>query len=515
MCFRPSIAAAVLAAIALSVPLTFEQAASAQEAGDPEEPDDPAEPDDSEPSDSGELADPSELDDVEEPDAGPSQDDASSDGPDGADAGGDSFDDGLGGLDDDTGNDDATEAGEDTHDDDATDAGGESDDDGETGADDGDRSSRDDDSRGDDEGKFAAEESEAERADLDARNGIETDQEGFRYRRGEFVGLDLTESDISRLREKGFDIVSNERLASVGSTLQLLRGPPQLSDSSALDFLNSSGDPGEIGFNHLFDSSAVQTSVARDKAIPDRTACGCDIGLIDTGVAANLALFRHVTLIQHVFNGTTTAPRLHGTAVSHLVAGTHRNPAHPTTIYVADIFSGPRATSGSSHALILALDWLASQGIAVINISLAGPHNPAVAATIAKLTGRGIVVVAAAGNDGPAAPPVFPSAYAGVIAVTAVDEADRVYRYANRGQQVDFAARGVSIRSIDSKGRATNASGTSFASPVIAARLAQELRRPDAATAARVIRKLEVSARDLGAPGRDPIFGVGLIEAGK
>lgn len=505
MCMRPSIAAAVLAAIVLAIPLSLEQAASAQEAGDPEESDDPAEPDDAEPSDSGELADPSELDDVEEPDAGPSQDDDASDGSDSADAGSDSLDDGLDGLDDDTGNDDGTETD------------GESGEDDETFADDDDddHGSRDDDSRGDDEGKFAAEESDAERADLDARNGIETDQEGFRYRRGEFVALDLTESDISRLRDNGFDIVSNERLASVGSTLQLLRGPPQLSDSSALDLLNSSGDPGEMGFNHLFDSSAVQTSVARDKTIPDRTACGCDIGLIDTGVAANLALFRHVTLIQLAFNSTTTAPRLHGTAVSHLMAGTRRNPAHPTTIYVADIFSGPRATSGSSHALILALDWLASQGVAVINISLAGPHNPAVAATIAKLTRRGHIVVAAAGNDGPAAPPVFPSAYTGVIAVTAVDGADHVYRYANRGQQVDFAARGVSIRSIDAKGRATNASGTSFASPVIAARLAQELRRPDAATAARAIRKLEVSARDLGAPGRDPIFGVGLIEEGE
>ena len=71
-------------------------------------------------------------------------------------------------------------------------------------------------------------------------------------------------------------------------------------------------------------------------------------------------------------------------------------------------------------ALIKALDWLAAQGVPVINISLSGPRNPAVAGAIARITKRGHVIVAAAGNDGPAAPPVFPGAYDNVVGVTAV-----------------------------------------------------------------------------------------------
>jgi subtilisin family serine protease len=255
----------------------------------------------------------------------------------------------------------------------------------------------------------------------------------------------------------------------------------------------------------------VQTTRKRDAALPQRQACGCEIGLIDTGVATGLAFFKHVTLTQRAFNGKTAQPRLHGTAVAHLMAGTRGNPARATKIFVADIFSGPRETAGSSFALIKALDWLAAQNVPVINISLSGPRNPAVASAIARVTKRGHVIVAAAGNDGPAAPPVFPGAYDGVLGVTAVDAQNRVYRYANRGQHVDFAARGVAVAAIDAKGEVRDATGTSFAAPVIAARLAARMRRPDTAAATAAVRAMEAEARDLGPRGRDPIYGAGLI----
>ncbi|MBA4748553.1 MAG: S8 family serine peptidase, partial [Sphingopyxis sp.] len=150
-------------------------------------------------------------------------------------------------------------------------------------------------------------------------------------------------------------------------------------------------------------------------------------------------------------------------------------------------------------------------GVPVINISLSGPRNPVVASAVARITKRGHVIVAAAGNDGPAAPPVFPGAYEGVVGVTAVDGANRVYRYANRGNYIDFSARGVAVSAIDADGALRDATGTSFAAPVIAARLAAQLRKPDAAASQLAIRALEAQARDLGAPGRDPIFGAGLI----
>jgi hypothetical protein len=353
--------------------------------------------------------------------------------------------------------------------------------------------------------------SSSDRAEMDEREGVDTDGEGFRYRRGEFIALDLSDADLAELEAGGFEVIDSEQLESVEGKLLLLRGPAQMSDEASLDTLEAVADPDSYGFNHLFDSSAVQTSRKRGASVPERQACGCSVGLIDTGVATNLAYFKHVALLQRAFNGKAAEARLHGTAVAHLMAGTKRHPARATKIFVADIFSGPRETAGSSFALIKALDWLATQGVPVINVSLSGPRNPAVAGAIARLARKGHTIVAAAGNDGPAAPSVFPGAYDGVVGVTAVDGANRVYRYANRGNYVDFSARGVAVPSIDAQGTVRDATGTSFAAPVIAARLAGQLRAPDAAAAQKAIRALEAEARDLGAPGRDPVYGAGLV----
>lgn len=460
-------------------------------------------------------------------------DDLGGDDAGGDDAGGD--DDAAAGDDDAAGGDDDAAGGDDGGDDDNSGSGSGDDDNSGPGGDDDDSSGQgrgrggDDDDGGtddigDDDGgedddlnddpgdwELIGGESETTRAELDARDRIDLDGDGFRYRRGEFIALDLSSDDLAELTGNGFEVIASEDLAAVDGTLLLLRGPAQLSGEAALDTLEDIADPDSIGYNHLFDSSSVQTKRARATAPPERQACGCEIGLIDTGVANSLAYFKHVTLVQRAFNAKTPLPKLHGTAVAHLMAGTKRSPVGATKIFVADIFGGPRETSGSSFALIKALDWLAAQGVPVINISLSGPRNPAVAKAIARVTGKGHTIVAAAGNDGPAAPPVFPGAYEGVVGVTAVDGANRVYRYANRGTYVDFSARGVAVPAIDAKGSVRDATGTSFAAPIIAARLARQLRAPDGAAAQKAIRALEAEARDLGPPGRDTIYGAGLI----
>jgi hypothetical protein len=511
---------------------------TAQDAGDDDGDDDDGDigdddvddPDDQDPGGDDDVGgdDPGGGDDAGGDDVG--GDDAGGDDAGGDDVGGDGAGgDGAGGDDggsDDAGSDDDGAGGGGDDDDGGTDSGDDDnggtdsgdDDDGGTTGDDGNDDITDDRGDGDDgdDGdpitwEVFAGDTEADRSERDARDGIDTDNDGFRYRRSEFVALDLTTEDIDELKASGFAVVASEKLGSVDGTLLLLRGPAQISDEAALDSLETLTDPDSIGYNHLFDSSAMQTSRARGVTLPQRQACGCEIGLIDTGVATTLANFKHVTLTQRAFNGKNAEPRLHGTAVAHLMAGTKGNPARATKIFVADIFSGPRETSGSSFALIKALDWLASQGVPVINVSLSGPRNPAVASAIARITKRGHVIVAAAGNDGPAAPPVFPGAYDGVVGVTAVDAQNRVYRYANRGTHVDFAARGVAVPAIDAKGSVRDATGTSFAAPVIAARLAGQLRKPDSGAAQKAIRALEVQARDLGPRGRDPIYGAGLI----
>lgn len=354
-------------------------------------------------------------------------------------------------------------------------------------------------------------ETEAERIALDARDGIETDREGFRYRSNEFVALDLDADDITRLRANGFELIRSDALGQAGGTVHLLRGPARLGDRDALAMIEDVADPGSLSFNHLFDSSSGRVRQVRAITPRERPACGCQVGLIDTGVANRLPSFAHISIEQRAFNGTTIAPRLHGTAIAHLFAGTYARRRETTRVVVADIFSGERSSAGSTYALVRALDWLASRNLPVINVSLAGPRNSVVAATIQRLNARGHVIVAAAGNDGPAAPPVFPGAYQNVVAVTAVDDRSQIYRYANRGNHVDFSARGVNVPAINARGETVAATGTSFAAPVVAARLATRLRSVDPAAARAAIAALEAEAQDLGAPGRDTIYGSGLV----
>jgi len=151
--------------------------------------------------------------------------------------------------------------------------------------------------------------------------------------------------------------------------------------------------------------------------------------------------------------------------------------------------------------------------VRVINISIEGPDNLVLAHVIKRALAADVAIVAAAGNGGPGAAPAFPAAYPGVIAVTAVDEKGQVYRRANRGDYIAFAARGVHVAS-EYESTATKSaktvSGTSFASPVVAAAIARKLESSSGLQ--EVIATLKNEAHDLGTPGRDATYGWGELD---
>lgn len=208
---------------------------------------------------------------------------------------------------------------------------------------------------------------------------------------------------------------------------------------------------------------------------------------------------------------TLAEPRKHGTEVAGILA-THLSAeaSSDARLFSASVFHGQdnRSDGATLGHLLQGLNWLASQPVRVINISLTGPDNRILETAIQALERRGILLVAAVGNAGPSAPPLYPAAYPGVIGVTAIDRDDRLYRWANRGNQVMFAARGVNIRVADPGGGQSVQSGTSLAAPVVSAMLACEQtgQSPDTA-----VQLLKNRARDLGPPGRDPGYGYGAV----
>jgi subtilisin family serine protease len=117
------------------------------------------------------------------------------------------------------------------------------------------------------------------------------------------------------------------------------------------------------------------------------------------------------------------------------------------------------------------------------------------------------------GNDGPAAPPLYPASYPHVVGVTAVDSHRRVLIEAAHGSQVMFAARGADMAAADIGGKYSAVRGTSFAAPIVAALLAQSVTTPELNSSNAAIEALAQSAIDLGPPGRDLTYGFGLVGA--
>ena len=145
--------------------------------------------------------------------------------------------------------------------------------------------------------------------------------------------------------------------------------------------------------------------------------------------------------------------------------------------------------------------------VPVVNVSLVGPRNALVEAAVRRATARGLLIVAAAGNDGPAAAPLYPASYPEVIGVTAVNARGRTLPEAARGPQVAFAAPGADMAAAGPGEGYVNVRGASFAAPLVAGLLARR------GGGNRAVQALEAEARDMGARGPDPIYGRGLVAA--
>jgi subtilisin family serine protease len=181
-------------------------------------------------------------------------------------------------------------------------------------------------------------------------------------------------------------------------------------------------------------------------------------------------------------------------------------------LYAADIYCAS-PTGGSAGQIAAALGWLAREEVGVINLSLVGPPNQALERMVAAMVARGHLLVAAVGNDGPAAPPLYPASYPGVVGVTAVDRQGQPLPEAARGPQVQFAAPGNQMLSA-SPGEPPYrpVRGTSYASPIVAGLLAPALARPDRQQAREAVAALARQAS--GAPGTvSNIVGHGIVGA--
>ena len=348
-------------------------------------------------------------------------------------------------------------------------------------------------------------------ADAIREEGADRDETGNPVRRGEVIAFALPVEAERRLVASGFRVIRRTALASLDQDVVRLGIPRGRSLAAALREVRAAAPGAVADFDHYYGLGlASRVKPRRDTSgmaeAGNSAPAGFSVGMIDTAIAGHPVLGSARVVIWAKGEVAAAHNAQHGTAVASLMAA--RGPA---TIYSANIFRGPPARPFTSIDILAeAMEWLLGQGAPVINMSIAGPPNALLEKLVAIAAARGRIIVAAAGNGGPAAPPVYPAALPGVVAVTAVDPALRIYRYANHGRYIAVAAQGVGVLAAQAGGGYARFTGTSFAAPLVAARLARC--RAGGASGPLCTDQLFKAARDLGAPGYDDTYGNGYIE---
>lgn len=342
--------------------------------------------------------------------------------------------------------------------------------------------------------------------DVATSENPDRDSRGYPVRRGEIVALDLTPDGLNRVQTKGFRLIAREDLAALGGSVTRLALPSGKEPEAAIAELAKAEPEATFDYTHYYTSQVSPSGTVKGSSRSDlpRRSGNFSVGMIDTGIASHPALSALQIIARDFSHGQTAIPTGHGTAIASILVSDGARKLH-----VANIFRGSDGRQfTSADSIASALEWMVGNRVPVVNMSLSGPRNAILDRLIQRSSTRGTVIVAAAGNGGPSAPPAYPAALPSVIAVTAVDANLRIYRYANQGPYLDVAARGVNEPAARASGGTALFSGTSFATPHVAAWMANCM---TGAGADDCTRRLVASARDIGPPGFDPVYGHGFV----
>lgn len=329
---------------------------------------------------------------------------------------------------------------------------------------------------------------------------------------------------FDQLAQEGYLFETVTELPGLGLRLAEVAAPSSFEISKVrqgvIDIVGS--DRAEVDLNHIYAAGDELAEQAGDGLMPrsaidfpaDTDQMSLRIGMIDSKVDLSHPALHDARIQSRSFAPEgADMPQSHGTAIASIMVGNtaeYLGIAPNAEVFAAGVFEqdAERGEIASTVSLVRALDWLISSGVDVVNISLAGPPNRLLEAALQRASESNVTILAAAGNGGPMSAPMYPAAYSSVVAVTAVDASGQVFRLANRGDYLDIAAPGVGVRHARAGGGYAASSGTSFAVPFAATAVARlrQLQPGDNA-----LELLCRTAEDLGPPGRDSIYGFGLL----
>ena len=335
------------------------------------------------------------------------------------------------------------------------------------------------------------------------RDVLEADPRGEPIVRREILAWAPSPAALAAAQAEGLRVERDMGGDQPELRMLVLRVPDRADTAAVLARLRALDPAGVYDFNHIYTGSAARpmadpapAPAARGDAGARAPGGGPRVGLVDSGVDSTHAVFRDARIERWGCAGQPH-PSAHGTAVAALMvgqSGRFHGAAPQANLYAADIYCDS-PTGGSADKIAAALAWLAAEKVAVINLSLVGPANQTLERIVGAMQQRGHLLVAAVGNDGPAAPPLYPASYPGVVGVSAVDRNGRALPEAARGPQVMFAAPGNNMVSAAIGAPPFRpVRGTSFASPLVAALLAASVARPDKGQSAAAVAALAKQA---------------------
>jgi hypothetical protein len=346
--------------------------------------------------------------------------------------------------------------------------------------------------------------------------------------KGEVMVLGDPAKMEAKLKSLGFTIVEKVPLPELRLNAIRLKVPQGMGERQALSIIRSNF-PGVISDMHTVFDLSQGPPASGDAAfahkmvgwgrVPATCGRGVKIGMIDTMPDTRHPVLKGRRIIASDFISKKKKPAKsdHGTGIASLLVGKpYRGNVGGllpgATLFAANIFERRKdgKPRGNLLAFLKAINWLAKSKVGVVNLSLSGAKNKVLTTVATQSIRNGMILVAAVGNAGPGAKPAYPAAYNQVVSVTALDGRKKIYRHANRGRYVDFAAPGVAIWTAGKDGGKLQ-SGTSFAVPFITSLTALLIHGgfktdPDA-----IRGRLRRYVQDLGKPGKDNDYGLGMV----
>jgi subtilisin family serine protease len=259
---------------------------------------------------------------------------------------------------------------------------------------------------------------------------------------------------------------------------------------------------------------------------------GVRIGLVDTGWQQNHPDLANKAYDEYDF--VNEDPRAeaggndyHGTSVAGVAAADTNNNEGVASIGFNARFVMAKACTDFclTEDTAPAIDWLAQQKqVKIINLSFGAifpdgtAPDPLLGDAIQRAQEAGALVVASAGNDGVYTDSFYPSCFEGVLGVGAVNDAGTDAYFSNAGPCVDLVAPGESVLTTTRWSQAFPyeygyVTGTSFSAPQVAGTAALIKASNRNLSAEEIADRLQDQATDKGPPGRDNLYGYGLLDA--